>query len=402
MSRMNGNEIIRLRERIDKIDGEILAALERRASLSVTIGRLKKSRGVPTADLAREQDLMREILRLNTGPLSDSALRHIFVEIISACRALQAPTTVAYLGPEGTFSHQATLQWFGRSADLLPQHSIADIFREVERNHTDFGIVPVENSAEGAVGAALDQLAASDVAICGELYVRISHSLMSNVGDLADVKTVYSHPQALGQCIGWLSANLPGRPLVPVASTSAAGLKAAEEPEAACVGSEVLANLYGLKILARDIQDLALNQTRFHVLGSGNTKATGRDKTSILFAVAHKPGALREALTPFAERAVNLLRIESRPAKQRPWEYIFFVDLEGHRLDDRVAAALKELSASVTRFKFLGSYPAAEPLVHDKARAEMQVSGDAQSICMPDPGSWSTEPDQGSAVGIRP
>ncbi len=364
--RTNGDSLMEdqvlsaLRGEIDRIDRDIIRLLNQRGACAVEIGRLKRSNGFPVFDAAREKDLMQSLLAGNDGPVSDTAMKHIFSEVISACRALQTGMKVAYLGPEATFTHQAAMRYFGGSVNFVSQDSIPDVFRVVERGQTPFGVVPVENSSEGAVGQTLDHLAGSGVRICGETFCQISHCIMSLEHSLGAIERVYSHPQALAQCLGWLSQKLPSRPLIPVASTSAAAVKAGEERGSAAVGSSMLAGLHGLEVLATDIQDLALNQTRFLIIGSVENSPTGKDKTSVLFTTSHKPGALWRALTPLAEMGINLTKIESRPSKERPWEYIFFVDFEGHIGDDHVALTIRALEGCVEKLKVLGSYPAAD------------------------------------------
>jgi chorismate mutase/prephenate dehydratase len=357
---MAEDKIIQLRDRIDRLDYQIVELLTERAANADEIGRLKRLKGMPVYDASRETALMSGILAQNKGPLPDSTLRRIYVEIISACRELQGPTRISFLGPEATFTHRAGLEYFGGSCNFAPADSIKDVFKTVENGHADFGVVPVENSTEGSVGLTLDQLAVSELKICGEIFLRISHSLMSGERDLSRIKQVLSHPQALAQCGDWLSRRLPGIALVQMPSTAAAARRVAEERANAAVGSEMLAKLHGLNVLARDIQDLSVNLTRFLVLGSQDPPKTGRDRTSLLFATLHRPGALRMALAPLAEQGINISRIESRPSRETPWEYIFFLDLEGHLSDEDVECALEQLTERVSRLKILGSYPIGE------------------------------------------
>jgi len=359
---MDDEAIWRLRGQIDELDAKIVELLGQRAAHAKEIGRLKRLKGMPAYDASREQALMSALVSGNKGPLSDSALRNVFTEIVSACRALQQPTRISFLGPAATFTHLAAIDYFGQSCDFLPRESIVDVFRDVQSGHGDFGVVPVENSTEGPVGLTLDQLSDSHLRICGEVFLRISHALMSRHGNLADIRQIVSHPQALAQCLGWLSRNLPGRPMVQMSSTAVAARRASEEEGTAAVGNEMLARLYGLSTLARDIQDRAVNVTRFLVLGHEECEPTGRDRTSILFAVPHHPGALLQALNPFSEHAINISRIESRPSKDTPWEYVFFADIEGHVADGEVAATLEIVSRFVTRLKILGSYPIGEQM----------------------------------------
>lgn len=357
---MDQQKLSELRKHIDRIDRQIVELLGNRAAYALEIGNYKRSNGKPILDAIRERELLDGICKSNSGPLSDAAVRNIFTEIVSACRSLQGPTRVSYLGPEATFTHLAATEHFGRSCIFRPTESIADVFREVESGQSDFGVVPVENSSEGAVGPTLDRLVSSELKICGEIKRSISHALMSKQTNLNSIQCVYSHPQALGQCLKWLATNLPGRAMVQVSSTAAAAKRASEEPHAAAVGSEMLASIYDLQVLAGDIQDRSPNLTRFLILGTHESARTGSDKTSILFATPHRPGALRDALAPFDEEGINLSRIESRPAKERPWEYIFFADFEGHLSDRPVQEALRRLSAKVEKYKILGSYPIGE------------------------------------------
>jgi chorismate mutase/prephenate dehydratase len=357
---MEERTIPMLREYIDSLDNEIIRLLHERAGKALEIGRLKRMNGLPAFDAARERTLLDAVVQRGDAALSGAALRRVFTEIISACREVQAPVKVSYLGPECTFTHQAAIEYFGRSCDFVPRDSIVDVFRDVQSRQTAFGVAPVENSSEGPVGLTLDQLAASDVRISGEIFLPISHALMSRESDISDVTEALSHPQALGQCVQWLSRNLPGRPLAQMSSTAAAARKAAETPGAAAIGNEALAQLYGLEVLARDIQDHSPNVTRFIVLGGEMCSATGRDRTSILFSTPHHPGALIRALTPFSASGINITRIESRPSKDTPWEYIFFADFEGHLSDEAVKEALHEMAPFVNRFKALGSYPIGE------------------------------------------
>jgi chorismate mutase/prephenate dehydratase len=354
------NNIPSLRRKIDQIDGEIIHLLGQRGRCAMEIGDLKRSQHLPVLDVGRERELLESLFKRNSGPLPDSALRHIFSEIISACRGLQAPTRVAYLGPEATFSHLAAQEYYGKSCIFLSQDTIPDVFRAVENGQADFGVVPVENSNEGAVGQTLDRLAVSEVKVCGEILRRISHVLISHEAGLKGVTSVFSHPQALAQCFGWLSKNLPGRDMTPTSSTASAAQKAQNVAGSAAIGSEMLAEVHGLKILARDIQDRSQNLTRFLLLGKEACSRTGRDKTSIAFTTRHIPGVLRQALTPFADKGINITKIESRPLKETPWEYIFFLDFEGHSSDDHVREALEDLSGCTQRLLVLGSYPLGE------------------------------------------
>jgi chorismate mutase/prephenate dehydratase len=345
------------RQRIDAIDREILDLLNQRAGHALAIARFKGAGNLPEFAPERESAILRALMEANRGPLPEAALKVIFTEVISACRALQRPLRVAFLGPEATFSHQAVLQHFGSSCDLAPQATIIDVFDEVERGHSQVGVVPVENSSEGGVSVTLDQLLGSDLKVCGEVYSKVSQTLMSASNDLESIQRVYSHPQALSQCRAWLRRNLPKAALMEMSSTAAAARRAADEPGSAAVAGELTATHYGLTVLAKDIQDNPYNTTRFFVLCREACPPTGFDKTSIIFVASHKPGSLYDALGHLSAQGLNLTRIESRPTKDRPWEYAFFVDFEGHQTDDTVAAALAELAPAVDSLKVLGSYP---------------------------------------------
>jgi chorismate mutase/prephenate dehydratase len=350
-----------LKQEIEKIDHKILDLLNQRAVCAQEARQLEGGRELPAAARELELEAMRYLLDHDPGPIPSAALEAIFREIISACRALQEPVRVAFLGPEATFSHLAVLQYFGSSCKLSPQSSIIDVFQEVERDKARFGVVPVENSTEGAVNVTLDGLTVSDLVICGELFVQVSHVLMSQQDDLRHIERVISHPQPLSQCRGWLTRNLPGRNLVEASSTSAAAQMVRDDKGAAAVGSELLAKKCGLHILARDIQDSPLNLTRFFVLGKEDAPVSGSDKTSILFVAEHKPGSLYRSLKPFAEQGINLTRIESRPTRERAWEYVFFLDFMGHKQDDEVRTTLAKLQSRVEYLKVLGSYPRGDP-----------------------------------------
>lgn len=347
------------RARIDAIDRQILDLLNRRAEAAIQVGRIKQDKGADPYVPEREQELLDGLLRLNSGPLPSEAVRAIWREIFSASLALQRPLRIAYLGPAVTFSHQAATLGFGASAEYLPERGIHEVFSAVECARADFGVVPVENSTEGTVNHTLDRLIDSDLLISGESLLEVHHFLLGRAGELGDVKVVYSHPQALAQCRRWLAAELPDVPTVEVASTAAAVERALDEPTAAAVASELAARLYDLPVLRARIEDSPHNVTRFLVIGTRAMGPSGRDKTSVLFSIKDEVGALYRILEPFALHALNLTKIESRPTKRRPWEYVFFVDFEGHRDDPTVQAALAALQAQCLFLKVLGSYPSA-------------------------------------------
>ena len=357
---MGGKEIKVLRAEVDRIDREILDLLGRRAAIAMDIGELKRSLGLPVCDPAREQEIIASLCRLARGPMPPGMVKHIFTEIMGACRALQGPTRICFLGPEATWSHVAAQAYFGRSARFLPRESIVEVFQELERGRADYGVVPVENSMEGGVNQTLDQFVTSGLKICGEMYLRISQTLLSISGEKDRIERVLSHPQALAQCRTWLVKHLPKAELVETASTAFAAAQASEDPKAAAVGGALLAERYGLKEAARDIQDRTINLTRFLVIGPNACEPTGRDKTSIWFAAPHNPGSLEKCLKPFSETGINMTRIESRPAGQGAWEYLFFIDFEGHIQDEAVRRAMKDLGECAERMKVLGSYPRAD------------------------------------------
>ena len=354
---MTANSIEKIREKIRRKDREIVRLLNDRARLSVEVGRVKDREGLEIFDPAQEHRILEELAILNEGPLPDGSLHNIYREIFSSSRELQAPLTVACLGPEGTFAHLAVLNRFGRSTRVLLQGTVEGIFDAVEKGQSRLGVAPLENSAEGSVKRTLDRLISTPLSICGEIYVRVAHCLMSTRGDRRKIRRVYSHPQALAQCRGWLAANLPRAVPVETESTSAAVLRVLEDREGAAIGSRLAAETFGVDILEEGIEDNPSNTTRFIVLGAGGSKPTGRDKTSILFGTPHAPGALYEVLDPIAREGINLLRIESYPRRDRPWEYLFFVDFEGHFEDRTAKNCLAALRRKTAFLKVLGSYP---------------------------------------------
>ena len=356
---IQGKDIHTIRQEVDRIDREILDLVNRRAEMALEIGRSKRTTGRPIADRSREMEVLASAAANNPGPLPEESIRHIFTEIISGCRRIQGLTRVCYLGPEATFTNTAAIQFFGRSTEMVPLETIRDVFREVEAGRADYGVAPVENTIEGGVGVTLDCFLDSGLKICGEICLGISHVLMSATATATDIKRVYSHPQALAQCREWLARRLPGVELIHASSTGAAAKKAEEESGSAAVGGEMLAERYNLNILERDIQDRSVNLTRFFVLGREDCARTGRDKTSIWFTAPHRPGALYDCLKYFSKQQINMTRIESRPGSEVPWEYVFFLDFEGHISDEPVAEALSRLGDSVERVRVMGSYPAA-------------------------------------------
>ena len=352
-------ELDELRRRIDAVDAEILDLLNRRARLAQEVGRLKSRDNQNFHDPARELEILDALERRNRGPFPNHAVRAVFREIMSASLALECPITVAYLGPQATFTHLVCMKHFGGSARYLPVKSIREVFEAVEREHAHYGVVPVENSTEGVVSHTLDMFLDSDLKITAEILLEVSHHLMSLSGEVARVRRVYSHPQAAAQCRRWLEEHLPGVPVVDTESTARAAERAAGEPEAAAVASEAAVRIYGLRVIQPRIEDNPHNTTRFLAVAREMAEPTGRDKTSVVFSFKNQPGGLFNALRPFAEKGINLTKIESRPTKKKAWEYVFYVDLEGHVQDAGVREALEELRESAFFVKVLGSYPRA-------------------------------------------
>jgi chorismate mutase / prephenate dehydratase len=347
----------RLRGEIDAINVKLVRLLNRRAKVAQAIGHLKQAGGAAIYQPARERAVLDRVAELNAGPLMGEHLRRIFVEIISACTALEHPLRVAYLGPEYTYSHEAARMRFGSSAQFAAQPSITAVFAALDTGRADFGVVPVENSTEGSVTLTLDLLIDTPLVIIGEVLLPIRHALMSRAGDAAVIRAIYSHQQSLGQCRNYLAANFPHCRLEAAASNAAAAERAAGEPDAAAIASEAAAAPYGLRVVARNIQDSAQNTTRFLVIGSHPAGRSGADKTTALFAVRDEVGALNQALNIFARNRINISKIESRPLRSRPWEYLFFVDLSGHRQDPGLMRALAALERKALFLKVLGSYP---------------------------------------------
>ncbi len=356
---MAGKSLDELRRNIDRIDDQILGLLNERAAQVLEVGRIKAEARQDFYVPSREQAIYERLAAGNPGPFPTSAIRRVFREIISASLSLEQPMKVAFLGPLATFTHAAAMQQFGFSAQLVPQKSISAVFEEVARGRAQYGVVPVENSNEGVVSHTLDMFLDSDLQITAEVLLGISHDLLSRSGKLEEVRKVVSHPQALGQCRRWLEENLPDVPLVDVASTALAAQMAAEDETAAAIASEMAASLYDLRIVKEKIEDNPSNFTRFLVIGRQSPEPGGRDKTSVMFSVKDEPGILYRMLEPFSKRGINLSKIESRPLKKKAWEYIFFLDMEGHLRDEKVREAVEELQNHCQFLKVLGSYPRA-------------------------------------------
>lgn len=353
------DEMNRYREQIDHLDERILKLLNERAKVAIRIGKLKKESHSEIHAPNREREIYARLEKMNTGPFPTDAIRHVFREIISASLALEEPLKVAYLGPRATFTHMACMQQFGLSAMYIPVSSIREVFNEVERGRADYGVVPIENSTEGVVNHTLDMFMDSPLKIAGEILQEVSHHLLSKTGRLEDIKKIYSHPHAIAQCKAWLENNVHGLPILETYSTAKAAEMCVEDPSVGAIASEVAAKLYGLRIVKRRIEDNINNFTRFLVIAQKSPPPTGKDKTSVMFSIKDRVGALYEMLQPFAEYEINLSKIESRPSKKKAWEYIFYIDMEGHQDDPKVKKALEELRSHCLFLKVLGSYPVA-------------------------------------------
>jgi chorismate mutase/prephenate dehydratase len=346
-----------LRQNINDIDETLLDLINKRLAIAKEIGGIKKEQNTYVYDKIRENEVMERLANLNTGPLKPQALHQIFTNIISASREIQTPTTISYLGPEATFTHVAAMELFGHSAEYVPQTSIRDVFMEVVKGKCDYGLAPVENSIEGAINHTLDLFFESDLRICAEKYLNISHALLSRSSNINDIEVIYSHPQPFGQCRGWIRKNLPNAILVECNSTAVAAQKAFAEKNAAAIANSEAAHIYGLQILASGIEDHANNITRFLLIGRDEPRPTGDDKTSVMFAITHEPGALYKILQPIADAGINMSKLESRPTRHENWSYFFFVDFDGHIEDDRIKQALELMKPYCKYLKWLGSYP---------------------------------------------
>lgn len=350
------DELQNLRAEIDGIDDELLKLISRRAQLAQTIGRLKQG---SVYRPEREAQVLRRIKEANPGPLSGEAAARLFREIMSACLALEKPLTVAYLGPQGTFSQAAALKQFGHAAQTTDCASIDEVFRRVTASQVDYGVVPVENSTEGAIGRTLDLLLDTPLKICGEVVLRVHQHLLRKAAGLENIKIVYSHPQSFAQCHEWLNQNLPNVKRVNAESNAEAARLAAEDEITAAIAGEGAAEHYKLHMVVQNIEDEPNNTTRFLVLGDHDATPSGRDKTSIVMAAPNQPGAMHDLLGPFARNGVSMAKLESRPSGAGLWEYVFYVDVEGHQRDAPVANAIKELQGLAPFLKVLGSYPVA-------------------------------------------
>ena len=357
---MIDRELGSLRAQIDEVDGQLLGLISRRAALARAVAEVKNASGdAHCYRPEREAQVLRRIIERNPGPLADEEVARLFRELMSACLALEQPLAIAYLGPEGTYSQAAALKHFGHSVQTRPYASIDEIFREVEAGVCHYGVVPVENSIEGVINHTLDSFMQSPLHICGEVELRIRHQLLSKVAGLNEILVVYSHRQSLAQCRRWLDGHLPNLERVAVSSNAEAARRAAAEPGAAAIAGEAACELYGLGTLASGIEDDPTNTTRFLVIGHPTASPSGDDKTTILFSTPNRPGALYRVLGAFAESGISMTRIESRPSRREMWDYLFFVDIEGHAGDPGVADALERLRERAAMVKVLGSYPRA-------------------------------------------
>ena len=350
-----------VRAEIDGIDAELLHLLNQRARCAQKVGEIKAEHGEAGHIYRpeREAQVLRRLQDANPGPLPNENITFFFREVMSACLSLEEPLGIAFLGPLGSFTGSAATKHFGHAARLLPQASIDDVFREVESGHAHYAVVPVENSTEGAVGRTMDLLLGTQLKICGEVVLRIHQNLLTNESALDKVTKVYSHAQSLAQCHEWLNHNLPGVPRISVASNSLAAQMAAEEQGVAAIAGEAAAECYQLPKLVENIEDEPNNTTRFLVLGKHDAGVSGRDKTSLIMSAPNRTGALHELLLPLSSAGVSMCRLESRPARNVLWEYVFYVDIEGHHDDAPIKAALEELASRAAFMKTLGSYPVA-------------------------------------------
>lgn len=351
----------KLRSQIDAIDQQILQLINQRAQCAIEVAKTKQAEGETGSFYRpdREAQVLRRIKELNPGPLSDDAAAHLFREVMSACLALEKPLEVAFLGPEGTFTQQATFKHFGHAVKGIPVPTIHEIFQAVETDHCQFGVVPVENSTEGVIAHTLDRFIDSPLKICGEVEIRVHQNLLGKMDSLLGISEVFSHQQSLAQCRQWLNNFLPGVPCTAVSSNAEAARLASLDHSKAAIAGLMAAELYDLNIVEKNIEDEANNTTRFIIIGEQQPLSTGADKTSILVSTGNQAGALHRILGPFAEYGISMVHIESRPSRQGLWDYVFFIDIEGHKDDPGVAKAFQVLRNNVKLLKILGSYPKA-------------------------------------------
>ncbi len=353
-------ELAKFRDQIDAIDQEVLALLNKRASLAQSIGHVKAKTDAPVMRPEREAQVLDRLNSANQGPLTSQHIHVLFKEIMSACRSLEREVHVAFLGPLGTYSEQAVWSFFGHCVQAEPVQTIEEAFRQLQAQQVDFAVVPVENSTEGSVARTLDALVESDARVCGEVQLAIHHQLLCQTGTLEGIRKICAHPQALAQCRSWLQQYAPGVEQETVASNGVAAQMASEDPTVAAIAGQAARERYGLKAFQEHIQDDAHNTTRFLVLGNQTTGPSGQDKTSLVASVPNQPGAVYKMLEPFSAENVSMTRLESRPARNGRWEYYFFIDLIGHQKEPAVAKALDQLQKNASYLRVLGSYPAAQ------------------------------------------
>ncbi len=349
----------KLRRAVDNVDKKIIRLLNLRARSTLGITKLKLKSGKSIYSPDREREVLKRIVLLNKGPLGAGAIEAIYREIMSSSLSLDKPLQVAYLGPQATFTHLAALKRFGSQVEYIACNSITDVFLEVERDNADYGVVPIENSVEGAVSHTLDMFVDSELKICSQTILDVTHHLLANCPK-DKIRRIYSNPQVFGQCRIWLQENIGGVETIEVSSTTRAAQIAAKEKYSACIASLLAAKVYKLRIVASDIEDSPHNITRFLIIGKADVPPTGHDRTSVMFSIKDKVGALHNMLMPFKKYRINLTKIESRPSKKKAWDYYFFIDLDGHRDNPRIKKALEELENRCTFLKILGSYPLGE------------------------------------------
>jgi len=356
---VNRSKLDSLRKKINGIDEQLLKLLRERLSLAREIGNLKKEAGLPLFDPARESEVIKRILEMNQGFFPEKSLEYIFREIIAACRGSEEKVKVSFLGPPGTFTHIAGIRFFGNEANFIPREDIGEIFEDVSKGRSDFGIVPVENSLQGTVTYVLDLFLDFTLKIYGEIYLQVEHNLYALEEDLSSIKVLYSHPQAIAQCREWIKRNLPGVKIVETFSTAEAAAKAAENKNSAAICTDWAGTIYGLKLIEKGIQDNPVNTTRFFIISREESPYQEgiRYKTSINMVLKDEPGSLFDALSPFALYKVNMTKIESRPLRGKEWEYVFFIDMEGHYREERVARTIEDVKKHTISLEILGSYP---------------------------------------------
>ncbi len=354
------SELEKLRRKIDALDLEILELLNKRTEIVLEVGKTKQDKHLKVHSPERERAILNRLRELNPGPFPNETLKLVYDEILSASLSLQQPLNVSYLGPSATFTHLAARRKFGSSTEYLPESTIKEVFESVYRGEAQYGVVPIENSTEGVVNYTLDMFIDSDLKIAFEIMLEISHNLLSKTGNSADIKKIYSHPQAKAQCRDWLNSNFPDTPIIEEMSTAASAKRVSKDISSAAIASELAASVYNLKFIEKGIEDYKMNYTRFLVIAKDSPGKTGKDKTSIMFSVKDKPGALYLVLRHFYKHKVNLTKIESRPSRRKAWEYIFFVDMEGHTEDKGLKRAINEVKKECLYLKVLGSYPSAE------------------------------------------